>query len=69
MVKKNSTIAELYSQQKDMRKEGRPLKSHYYKETFVKKIYNNYTSYRKLKIEKMTLKEFYLRKKKLIMEL
>ena len=68
MVKENSTTGELRSQQNDRRKGVRPPKSHYQKENFAKKIYNNYVSYKKLLIEKMTPQEFSLRKKKLLVE-
>lgn len=54
--------SELYSQPNNKMKGGWSPKSHYSKETFAKKIYNTYTSYRKLETQKMTLKEFYLRK-------
>ncbi|KAH7657797.1 hypothetical protein IHE45_17G045100 [Dioscorea alata] len=51
-----------------MKKGGRPPRFHQSKNTFAKKIYNNYTSYRKLQTEKMTPREFYLRKKNLLSE-
>lgn len=46
-----------------------PLKSHYQKENFWKKIYNNFVSYKKLQMKMLTRKEFSLRKKKLVIEL
>ena len=68
MVKENSMTGELRSHPNNKMKGGRPPKSHYSKETFAKKIYNNYASYKRLKTEKMTPKEFALRKKKLLLE-
>ena len=68
MVKENSMIGELGSHPNNKMKGGRLPKSHYSNETTAKRIYNNYTSYRKLKTEKMTPKEFALRKKKSLLE-
>ena len=68
MVKENSIVGELRSQPNNKMKGGWPPKSHYSKETFAKRIYNNYTFYNKLKIKKMKPKEFALRKKKLLLE-
>ena len=68
MVKENSMTSELRSHQNNEVKGGRPPKSHYSKEIFAKRIYNNYTSYKRLRTEKMMPKEFTLRNKKLLLE-
>ena len=68
MMKENSMTSELRSHPNNKMKGGKPPKSHYSKETFAIGIYNNYTSYKRLRTEKMTPKEFYLKKKKLLSE-
>ena len=68
MMKKDSMTGELCFHLNNEIKAGRPPKSHYSKEIFAKRIYNNYTSYKRLRTEKMMPKEFTLRKKKLLLE-
>ena len=57
IVKENSMTGELHSHPNNKMRGGRPPKSHDSKGTFARKIYNNYTSYKRLRTEKMTPKE------------